>query len=163
MESMVRVQHGVWSKRSEADVHDGMGIDCETGGFTQLAISWAAGNGKGIADAKCDPYDADDRLYFPCADRSGRALRVPAYQTLVTVAQQKRWLNEVGPITASFKVYRDFDSWTPAKGVYKYDGKSAYRGKHAVLIVGYNNIRGCWIVKNSWGPTEGDNGFYLIG
>jgi hypothetical protein len=163
MESMVRIQHGAWSKRSEADVHDSMGIDCETGNWPENALGWANNNGNGIADAQCDPYRADDRLYFPCADRSGRTLRVPTYQPLFNTADQKKWLNEVGPITGIFEVYHDFDLWTLSKGVYKYDGTSYYRGRHAVLIVGYDDNQGCWIIKNSWGSVSGDHGFWLIG
>jgi hypothetical protein len=160
---MVRIQHGPWSKRSEADLHDSMGSDCETGNWPERALNWAHSTGNGIADAQCDPYLSDDRLYFPCSDRAGRSLRVPTYQTLYTVEDQKRWLDEVGPITAVFVVYSDFDGWTPDQGVYKYDGVSSYRGKHAVLVVGYDDNQGTWIIKNSWGNWSGDQGYYLIG
>eukprot|EP00775_Hariotina_reticulata_P009469 gene9469-9634_t len=33
---------------------------------------------------------------------------------------------------------------------------------HAVLLVGYNNTGRFWLVKNSWGPKWGDNGFFRI-
>ncbi|KAI1871484.1 uncharacterized protein JN550_004478 [Neoarthrinium moseri] len=163
METMVRIQHGPWSKRSEADLHDSMGSDCETGNWPETALSWAHNNGDGIADAACDPYYADDRLYFPCADRAGRSLRVPESQPLYTIEDQKKWIDEVGPITAAFRIFTDFDSWTPDKGVYRYDGISPTRGLHAVLVVGYDDNQKCWIIKNQWGTYSGDQGYYLIG
>ena len=162
METMVRIQHGMWSKRSEADLHDSMGVACGTGGGADSALAWAAGQGAGIADEACDPYHDRDDNYLPCADRSGRALRVPAYMTLSNVDDQKRWIADVGPITATFQVFHDFDSWLPADGPYKYDGVSYYRGTHVILIVGYDDNQGCWIIRNSWGTGWGDSGYGLI-
>jgi C1A family cysteine protease len=166
METMVRIQHGMWSKRSEADVHDSLGVSCATGGSAENAVAWAAGQGAGICDEACDPYTFTDQDYNPCSDRSGRALRVPSANTFSetsNIQDQKAWIYNVGPLTASFDVYTDFDAWTPDKGVYKYDGTSKWRGRHVVLVVGYDDVRGCWIIKNSWGLGEGDNGFYYIG
>jgi hypothetical protein len=166
METMVRIQHGMWSKRSEADVHDGLGVSCATGGSAQNALSWAGGTGAGVCDEVCLPYPFGDENYEPCADRSGRALRVPAAYTFAwnsNIQDQKTWIYNIGPITADFDVHTDFDSWNPSKGVYKWDGKSPIRGRHVVLIVGYDDTRGCWIVKNSWGTYEGDHGYYYIG
>jgi C1A family cysteine protease len=35
-------------------------------------------------------------------------------------------------------------------------------GGHAVTCVGYNDAKGVWIMKNSWGSRWGDKGhFYL--
>jgi Papain family cysteine protease len=166
METMVRIQHGMWSKRSEGDLHDSLGVSCGQGGSAEGAVEWAGGQGAGISDPMCYAYHADNDHYYPCGDRSGRALRVPAsniFSASSNIADQKEWISSVGPLTASFDVYTDFDSWTPSKGVYKYDGVSEYRGRHVCLVVGYDDSRGCWIVKNSWGSWWGDNGYVYIG
>lgn len=47
--------------------------------------------------------------------------------------------------------------------VYKWDGKAKIRGRHVVLIVGYDDTKGCWIVRNSWGPNVADHGYYYVG
>lgn len=159
---MVRIQHGMWSKRSESDLHDSMGLACSSFGDAGTALAWAAGQGAGIADEACDPYFADDHNYSPCADRSGRALRVPAYTTTGSIDDQKKWIAEVGPITASFAVYNDFFSWDPTTGPYKYDGVSTFAGGHVVLVIGYDDNQGCWIIRNSWGTGWGDFGYGLI-
>jgi len=33
---------------------------------------------------------------------------------------------------------------------------------HAILIVGWDDDRGVWIIKNSWGTGWGDNGYYYV-
>jgi hypothetical protein len=40
--------------------------------------------------------------------------------------------------------------------------RNFYRGLHATLIVGYDDTQNCWISKNSWGRSWGDNGFFRI-
>jgi C1A family cysteine protease len=46
-------------------------------------------------------------------------------------------------------------------GVYSYtSGKEL--GGHGVLLVGYNDAGQYFIVKNSWGPGWGEDGFFRI-
>jgi C1A family cysteine protease len=35
-------------------------------------------------------------------------------------------------------------------------------GGHAVVCVGYNNTEKVWIMRNSWGTTWGDNGYFYL-
>src|SRR5258708_13290144 len=39
---------------------------------------------------------------------------------------------------------------------------ATFLGGHIMLIVGYDDPHGCWIVKNSWGTGLGDSGYWLI-
>lgn len=159
---MVRIQHGMWSKRGEGDFHDQMGVSCGQGGGPDFALNWAATTGGGVADKQCDEYDMDDKPWFPCGDRSGRTLRIPAYTSLNTVSDQKQWLVNVGPISACFNVYADFGARTPANwaaGPYKYDGKSKLQDGHCILIVGYDDNAGVWMFRNSWGTGFGVKGY----
>jgi C1A family cysteine protease len=56
-------------------------------------------------------------------------------------------------------VYEDFKHYK--SGVYSYvSGKKL--GGHAILLVGYDDKEQCFIVKNSWGPDWGENGFFRI-
>jgi C1A family cysteine protease len=136
IETMVRIQHGMWSKHSEGDFHDQMGVSCAQNGGPDFALNWVASTGGGVADKQCDKYYGDDKPWFPCGDRSGRTLRIPQYQSLSTIVDQKQWLVQVGPIAACFNVYWDFFSWDWTKGPYKYDGISGLDGGHCILIVG---------------------------
>jgi C1A family cysteine protease len=177
IEAMVRIEHGVWSKRSEADVHDGLGAACESTGNAEETLAWVAGQGPsfvnntgpddavpppGIADWPCDPYQDTLHPYEHCADRSGRTTRIPFYQALGVVEDQKRWLDAYGPLVATFVLYADFAGWKPTaenQGVYKWDGVSESTGNHLALVVGYDDARQAWIMKNSWGTGWGEGGF----
>eukprot|EP00746_Dinoflagellata_sp_MGD_P023472 gnl/MRDRNA2_/MRDRNA2_15501_c0_seq2.p1 gnl/MRDRNA2_/MRDRNA2_15501_c0~~gnl/MRDRNA2_/MRDRNA2_15501_c0_seq2.p1 ORF type:complete len:1051 (+),score=157.43 gnl/MRDRNA2_/MRDRNA2_15501_c0_seq2:1-3153(+) len=91
-------------------------------------------------------------------------------------ADQGRWTNlEVellianeiykdGPVYASFAVYEDFQRFVRNRGgnaVYKHSS-GELTGHHAVVMVGWGLERGTkfWSLRNSWGPTWGDNGHY---
>ncbi|KAK4195341.1 putative dipeptidyl-peptidase 1 [Triangularia verruculosa] len=172
IETQVRIEHSVWSKRSEADVHDGIGAICETTGSAEETLRYVAGNttssvhsgsGKpGIADWSCDPYEAVTTPHAHCSDRSGRATHIGEFQEIGGIEEQKRWLLEYGPIVATFILYSDFGGWKPDPNpyhVYKWDGTSGNTGNHIALVVGYDDERGAWIMKNSWGKGWGDDGF----
>ncbi|KAK0736469.1 hypothetical protein B0T21DRAFT_288015 [Apiosordaria backusii] len=173
IESQVRIEHSVWSKRSEADVHDGIGAICETTGSAEETLQYVAGNTNssahgvsekpGIADWSCDPYEAVTTPHAHCSDRSGRTTHIGNFQAIGEVEDQKKWLYEYGPIVATFILYDNFGEWKPdptnPHHVYAWDGTSGNTGNHIALIVGYDDERGAWIMKNSWGKGWGDDGF----
>jgi len=64
-----------------------------------------------------------------------------------------------GPVVTQFEVYKDFYYYS--SGVYSYTYGS-YLGNHAVLIVGWDDSAGAFIVKNSWGPDWGMSGYFEI-
>jgi hypothetical protein len=47
-------------------------------------------------------------------------------------------------------------------GVYKRSRSSSAAG-HAVVLIGYNNTGGYWVVKNSFGASWGNGGFFKVG
>ncbi|KAK4164126.1 hypothetical protein QBC43DRAFT_289359 [Cladorrhinum sp. PSN259] len=175
IESMIRIEHGIWSKRSEADVHDGTFAACDSTGNAEDTLQYVAGMGidfivnpergtPGIADWQCDPYEATFHPYEHCADRSGRVTYIPFYQALGGIEDQKRWLNEYGPLVVTFALYEDFWEWKDEKGekVYKYNEIARETGNHIALIVGFDDAKQAWIIKNSWGPNWGNKGFVYI-
>jgi C1A family cysteine protease len=155
VESMIRIEHCVWGVRSEGDIRDGMGYKCGQGGWPQDALTWVKTHG--VADPGCYPFYNYDHAYTPTADRNGRITYVPGNVALSTAANQKAWLDAVGPITMVFEVWHDFDGY--GGGVYVKSNSSTnyYRGLHAVTIVGYDDTNQCWICKNSWGQTWGES------
>jgi hypothetical protein len=131
-----------------------------TGGPTG-ALDWVTTNG--LADYGCYPWYNGDHDYSPTCDRSGRTVRIGPYTNMGDITQQKTWLNNIGPIICSIDCYDDFGAWSPNSGVpYRPAPTAVNIGGHCMLIVGYDDTKNCWIVRNSWGPNLGDGGYWLI-
>ena len=74
-----------------------------------------------------------------------------------------------GPMAVAFEVYNDFMAYKG--GIYKHtgltDGFNPFEiTNHAVLLVGYGEDETSgtkfWIVKNSWGESWGEKGYFRI-
>ena len=93
-------------------------------------------------------------------------MRIGGYTNVGSVADQKTWLDTVGPLVTWFEVWNDFFGY--GSGVYHKQAMigstpNAVAGGHFMLVVGYDDTQGCWIVKNSWGTSWGQSGFGRIG
>jgi C1A family cysteine protease len=135
------------------------GRNCGNGWFPDQALEFF--KNQGVADEACYPYTSGDQdCSNLCADWQNRATKVTGYHQVGSVAEMKEWLSTRGAITGCFYVFDDFFSYR--SGVYRHvTGELA--GGHCVVIVGYDDAESCWICKNSWGPSWGDNGFFRIG
>jgi C1A family cysteine protease len=92
-------------------------------------------------------------------NRDQLATKITSWTTLYTTWQRKQWLTRGGPLGAVFHLYFDFFNYRA--GVYSHV-TGAEAGYHCVEVVGYSDADGCWICKNSWGDTWGENGFFRI-
>ena len=63
-------------------------------------------------------------------------------------------------------LYSDFREFfnVPAnkKAVYKPKPGAVFKEAHAVVLVGYDNDKGYWIAKNSWGQQWADGGLFRV-
>ncbi|MBD3312682.1 hypothetical protein GF352_04490 [archaeon] len=127
------------------------------GGYMTGSIEYYIPN-NGVADSSCAPYlesNGDCSDYSSCTDKwftdSGGHLGASPSSELV-----KDYLISRGPLSIGFFI----------GGAY-WDGDvmrcSTNTGAHAVVLVGYNDSEGVWIMKNSWDDTWGDNGFFKLG
>jgi len=75
------------------------------------------------------------------------------------------------PVIVGFDVYSSFEgAWgniphgQTGSGVMPYPNTRTEQllGGHAVCIVGYNNANSTFIVRNSWGTSWGDNGYFYM-
>ena len=64
-----------------------------------------------------------------------------------------------GPLMTTLSVYADF--MTYGSGVYKHVTGAALGG-HAVSIVGFDDTKKAWLIRNSWGKEWGDSGFAWV-
>jgi hypothetical protein len=174
VEAMVRIEHCVWPQISEGDVHKGMGSHCCDCGNPSPALDWMKNHGAAdpgcfawpVTSAACSgcggtggaPYDGV--AYTPTADRSGRTVKIPGHTYIGNINDQKAWLDTVGPIITFFDVWTDFFAY--GTGVYHKQATATHAGGHFMLVVGYDDTQGCWIVKNSWGTGWGQGGYARI-
>jgi len=113
------------------------------------------------------PYDIATFAKQPPPNCYESALKnkVIQYSRLVQVASQlKGCLADGYPFVFGFTVYESFESPEVAStGVVPMpgSGESAIGG-HAVLAVGYDDSDQRFIVRNSWGPGWGKQGYFTI-
>ncbi len=136
--------------------------DCENGGLVSSALDFVRDTG--VPSEKSLPYQA--RTNVPCssaaADWAASAVTIPAWGYITGGEAQVENIKTAllyHPVSASFEVFADFYAYR--SGVYEHVFGDA-EGWHAVLIVGWNDDERCWIVKNSWGPEWGEQGYFRI-
>ena len=113
------------------------------------------------------PYDIAAFATQPPPNCYEAALKnkVLQYSRLVQVLSQlKGCLADGYPFVFGFTVYESFESPEVAKtGVVPLPGPGdAAIGGHAVLAVGYDDKEERFIVRNSWGPGWGMNGYFTL-
>lgn len=110
----------------------------------------------GVARAADAPYRPIDQ---ECA--IAEAI-VKADDWSINSAQEarRRAIASGGPVLAGMRVFEDFYYYK--KGIYRHV-TGDFQGLHAVCVVGYDDDRQCWIVRNSWGTHWGEDGYFKIG
>ena len=138
----------------------GLGRGCE-GGWPE-DVFWLAEN-VGLLEEGCQPYAGDPQRACDshCPDADARRWRFAADGLVCAAADPvaiKRALVERGPLVTTLSVDAGFMAY--AGGVYRPLGPVL--GYHALLLVGYDDAEGCFLVKNSWGEGWGEAGFARI-
>lgn len=139
--------------------------NCTYGGYLNSAADALVK--VGTVFEECFPYSANDTI--PCEDRCDE------WATQVVTASSWSWVGgsffppnvEVlksaimtAPVATGMVVYDDFYYYKG--GVYQRTPGSRMLGAHAVLLIGWDDSLQCWIVKNSWGTSWGEDGFFRI-
>lgn len=134
------------------------GVSCSTGWWPEKAFVHCVSGG--VVDEACYPYSPGDQPCNLCADWQKRLTKIKSTKVLTgNVASMKTWISSKGPIVGCFIVFQDFFGYK--SGVYSHvSGQQV--GGHCISIVGYDDGKGCWICKNSWGPAWGEQGFFRI-
>nr|AAR12010.1 cathepsin L-like proteinase [Triatoma infestans] len=150
------------SEQQLVDCSGNYGNDGCDGGIMVQAFQYIKGNG-GIDTEGSYPYEAeDDKCRYKTKSVAGTD------KGYVDIAQGdenalKEAVAEIGPISVaidagnlSFQFY--------SEGIYDEPFCSNTELDHGVLVVGYGTENGqdYWLVKNSWGPSWGENGYIKI-
>ena len=106
---------------------------------------------------------SDARCLDRCSDWQGRVQTIEAvYQ--ISAGQMKQALVDHGPLSVAMGIGSAYGGYFDGQGIYRCTNPGGMN--HGVIIVGYNDAGGYWIVKNSWGsswPNPGDGGYFKLG
>jgi hypothetical protein len=154
------------------DLSEQQQVSCNTsmsgccGGSSSSPRFWET---RGPVYESCFPYgdggtSCPTQSNVPCADGSHCAelpYRVIGWHTVsATTTGFKNSLYVDGPSYWRFNVYSDFDAyWSGGQPGEVYQSKEGYslRGGHAVLLIGWDDSKGAFLCKNSWGTNGGPN------
>lgn len=111
------------------------------------------------------PYQAQDR--GECSNPPYRyKVSTWGWVTIgyATVQQIKNALCQYGPVATTIEATNLFQNY--AGGVFQQKANSSYGPipsiNHAVVIVGWDDAKGAWRVRNSWGTGWGENGYAWV-
>jgi len=141
-----------------AEAEQGRRCSGPSGGWwpdAALAVCQAAG----VVDEACFPYTPGDQACKKCANWQQRLTKIARWHKITATADMKNWLAANGPLVTCFTVYADFYNYK--SGIYHHVS-GALQGGHCVCCVGYDDVRRCWICKNSWNTGFGEAGFFNI-
>lgn len=138
-------------------------VSCSEGSCNGYSLSGTCNYlvNSGTVDEACFPYTANDQIpcNARCEDWQQRNRRAANWNWVgSTELAIKNELLE-GPVYAGFIVYEDFNAYS--SGVYEHVWGDQ-TGAHAISIVGWDDDADCWICKNSWGSTWGEDGYFRI-
>lgn len=139
-------------------------VSCNTnmagcnGGSADALLFWQEGS-YGPIDESGFPYTArdDTPCTYACAEHD---YHVADFHTVpITTEAFKESLYSLGPSYWRFNVYRDFNTyWSTAGPGSVYINADPVRvAGHAVLLIGWDDAKGAFLAKNSWGASSGPN------
>jgi C1A family cysteine protease len=129
-----------------------------SGGWTDWALDYVRDTG--IPDEDCFPYKASNSGCDPCADWQTRAWQITDYVYVEPTKDDfQSALQQYGPMSVVLTVPDDWYYYRA--GVYTPVANVGW-ANHAVLLVGWDDSDGCWIIKNSWGQGWGESGYARV-
>lgn len=112
------------------------------------------------------PYNITRFTEKPSAQAEAEAVnhRIKEYHRVTKVSTAKAALASAQPIVMGMLVYDSFESAQVARtGMVPMPHQTEQQlGGHCMLIVGYDDAKQCFIVRNSWGMGWGDKGYCYI-
>ena len=117
----------------------------------------------GVPDEGCfpDPHRAYDYTFESLPDWESRAVKIQEWGWVENdIESIKHALIEHGPLIICIVQRASFFSYN--SGIYKpLRGQQIVNG-HVVTIVGYDDVKRCWIIKNSAGENWGEEGYVRV-
>lgn len=111
----------------------------------------------GVVDENCFEYEATDTNCVLCDDFENHQYNITGYEYINSTTTDFKWaLQEYGPMAVVLTVPDDWYYYTA--GVYSPTSRAVGWANHAVVLVGWDDPRGAWIIRNSYGEGWGGDG-----
>lgn len=121
---------------------------------------------KGVCIEELCVYNPEefDREPSAAAYEDGEQRKVTSAKSVpVSVDVIKSAINEGYPVVGCFKIFKSIqDNTSGFVPMPKDEERNNDDGFHAMVICGYNDKHGHFIVRNSWGTAFGDNGYCYL-
>jgi C1A family cysteine protease len=122
----------------------------------------------GVCSESTWPYNINNFKIKPPTSAYTEGLKhevLNANRVQQTLSSMKGCLISGYPFVVGIEVYSSFESQSVAKTGYVPMPNTLteqFLGGHAVICVGYNDAKSVWIMKNSWGTSWGDHGYFYL-
>ncbi len=140
------------------------GWGCNGGFFAFDMIVPSMGYYPGAMPETCFPYTALDSACSYCASPTWSPVLqwgyVGASNSVPTIDAIKNAIYTYGSVSAGIYVDRYFQAYTG--GVLTSCKKKVNSINHAIILCGWDDAKGAWLLKNSWGTTWGEQGMMWI-
>jgi C1A family cysteine protease/TolA-binding protein len=136
------------------------GGTCGGGWYTPI-YDWLGGGVDGLQTETKVPYQAMDKTCSAGGQTPYEVQTwgwVDAYQSQPSVDAMKAAMCQYGPLTAAVAATPAFIAYSG--GVF--DEQSAASINHAIVLVGWDDARNAWLLRNSWGTNWGEDGYMWI-
>lgn len=122
----------------------------------------------GICPESMWPYDISQFKTKPselCYTTALQHKAIVVHHIMQTEIEMKSALVNNQPFVVGIAIYSSFESeQVTLTGIIPMPNinNEQYLGGHAVVCVGYDDIKKVWIMRNSWGNMWGDNGYFYL-
>jgi C1A family cysteine protease len=122
----------------------------------------------GVCSEPTWPYNVSKYTVKPQPDAYKEGVKhevITANRVLQTMSSLKGCLISGFPFVVGIEIFASFESNTVNKTGYvplPDINNEELLGGHAVICVGFNDSKGVWIMKNSWGASWGDKGYFYL-
>ena len=133
------------------------------GGYMESAADFIKNSGTNLES--CYPYtQSNGTCGNACSTWQNDPYKIESWSLVYQwnspdITALKSAVQTNGPVVVWMKVFSDFQSYTG--GVYHYTSGNT-TGNHFVLVVGWDDAKNAFHVKNSWGTGWGESGFFWM-